>query len=264
MEEQNYFQMLGVPMGSAADACREAYFVLVKKFHPDRLSEPLKPIAEQAKTVFRYITEAHDTLTDESKREKYLEEVRGGGGTPAADRLVQNMLEASMEFQRADVLMRRKEYDGAIAHARIAATMHPQEADYHAFIAWCMHLKYPDANAPIDEMLACIDRALERDDKSDKIHHWRGVILRRAGRDAEAITHFEKAAALNPRNVEALREVRIAKMRGQSNMSVNQAQQMSNRPAKPNAPKQTNSPEDKKQESSGGGLFGGLFGKKKS
>src|SRR5690606_38348090 len=64
------------------------------------------------------------------------------------------------------------------------------------------------------EMLAYADRALALNPDSDRAHFYRAMILRRAGREAEALASFEKAATLNPRNLDAVREVRLAKMRG--------------------------------------------------
>lgn len=261
LDGQNFFQMLDIPQGSLPDAVREGYFVLVKKFHPDRLGDAFKPLMAEAQTVFRHITEAHDTLTDDAKRETYLNILKDGGGTPAADRMVMNILEASAEFQRAEIMLRRREYDAAILHARAAATLNPEDADYHAFIGWVLHQKFPEANAPIDDMLACLDRAIELDAKSDKIHYYRGVILRRVGRESEAVSHFEKAALLNPRNVDAIREVRIAKMRGQTKMDVDK-QRRSVPPSRPGVPprkpSQGGAPVGKDTKDESGGLFGFL------
>ena len=268
IDNQNYFQMLGLPNGSSTDKIREAYFELVKKLHPDRLGPAFQPLFEQAQMVFRHVTEAHDTLVDDQKRMRYMNMMKDGGGTPAADRMVQLVLEASMEFQKAEVMLRRKDYDGAIMHARTAQQMAPTEADYPALIGWALFLKFPDVGAPLDEMVACLDRALQLDPKSDKIHFWRGMILRRVGRDAEALTHFEKAASLNPKNVEAVREVRLAKMRGQT---VEAGRGKSGRdsnpppPMRPGAPKRPSGSMDKAKPDpapSAGGIFGGLFKKK--
>ncbi len=265
LDGQNFFQMLDLPQGSLPDAVREGYFVLVKKFHPDRLGDAFKPLMAEAQTVFRHITEAHDTLTDDAKREAYLNILKDGGGTPAADRMVMNILEASAEFQRAEIMLRRREYDAAILHARAAATLNPEDADYHAFVGWVLHQKFPEANAPIDDMLTCLDRAIELDAKSDKIHYYRGVILRRVGRESEAVSHFEKAAQLNPRNVDAIREVRIAKMRGQTTMDVDK-QRPSVPPPRPGVPQrkpsQGGGPVGKDTKDESGGLFG--FLKKKT
>ena len=74
----------------------------------------------------------------------------------------------------------------------------------------------PTDPAPTDEMLAALDRALKLNPDSERAHYYRGVVLKRLKRDNEALLHFRTASQLNPRNVEAARELRLAMMRRES------------------------------------------------
>lgn len=215
-DDQNYFDMLGLSRDAPGEAARDAYFALAKRLHPDRLPPALAPLLPYAQRVFRHLTDAHETLADDDSRMKYIAIVRDGGGTPAADRKMANILEATVEFQKAEVLMRRRDHAGARKHIEAALLMNPDEADYHAMLARVLFEQYEGADAPLAQMLDEVNQAVLLAPKHDRAHYVRGLVLRRMGKEADAIRDFEKAAEMNPKNVEAQREVRLLRMRKKS------------------------------------------------
>ena len=74
----------------------------------------------------------------------------------------------------------------------------------------------PNEPAPFDDMIRSLDRALKANPRNERAHFYKGTILKRMKRDNEAIRHFKQAVDINPRNVDAAREVRIADMRRDS------------------------------------------------
>lgn len=63
---KDYYNILGVPEGAAADDIKKAYRKLAKKYHPDANSgDP------QAAERFKEVGEAYAVLSDESKRKQY-------------------------------------------------------------------------------------------------------------------------------------------------------------------------------------------------
>jgi tetratricopeptide (TPR) repeat protein len=99
---------------------------------------------------------------------------------------------------------------------RSALEKSPEDADYHALYAWILHLMNPTLPAPLDEMLRSLDRALKSNPRHERAHYYKGVVLKRLKREAEALRHFRAAAEINPHNVDAAREVRLAAMRRES------------------------------------------------
>jgi hypothetical protein len=63
-------------------------------------------------------------------------------------------------------------------------------------------------------MLQAVDRAIKLRPIHEKAHYYKAMILKRRGDEAGALALFKRVMELNPRNVDAEREVRIATMRG--------------------------------------------------
>jgi curved DNA-binding protein len=62
---QDYYEALGVPRDASAEDIRRAYRKLARQYHPDVNKEP------GAEDRFKQISEAHEVLRDEDKRQRY-------------------------------------------------------------------------------------------------------------------------------------------------------------------------------------------------
>ncbi len=216
LDDLNHFELLGVANTATPQEINNAYFARVKKFHPDRLPVALAPLNRCARRVFDRLTEANATLANEESRAEYLRTVSAGGGTRSSERMMRELLDSAMEFQKAEVLLRKRDFAQAMSILRSALNKSPNESDYLAMYAWLLNLMNPTEPAPFEEMTRSLDRALTGNPRNERAHYYKGVILKRMRRDSEALRHFNKALEINPRNVDAAREVRIAQMRRDS------------------------------------------------
>lgn len=214
IDTQNYYEMLGVPRDAGSDAVRKQFLHLAKRWHPDRLPPELTHLRAEAQQIFHHLTAAHDTLVDEAKRAAYLKTVQDGGGTPEADRKLAAVVTAAMEQQKAEVLMRRRDFAGARNLLEHALSLSGDDADLHVSYAWAL-LHVESGGSLLPDVVRHLDRAITMAPKHDRAHFYRGLALRRLGKEAEALAAFRAAAEANPKNLDAAREVRLAKMRGQ-------------------------------------------------
>ncbi len=81
--KRDYYEVLGVARGAAADEIKKAYRKLAVQFHPDK-----NPGNKEAEEKFKEISEAYEVLSDADKRQRYDQFGHagvgaGGGGGPA-------------------------------------------------------------------------------------------------------------------------------------------------------------------------------------
>lgn len=215
IDKESYFQMLGVPEDAGADVIRAAYFQLARLFHPDRLPAELAAVKPACAKVFARLSEAHQTLSDEQKRKQYAQQLaKGGAGTAEEEAQVQAVLEATLQFQKAEICFKRGDTAQAESLLRRAIELDGTQADYHALLTWLVALtpqsQSPEATA---ERIAELDRAVALNGKCERAYFYRAMLYKRLGNDAPALRDFRAAFELNPRNLDAQREVRLIEMR---------------------------------------------------
>lgn len=227
IENQNYFEMLEIDKDAKSADARTKFYSLAKEWHPDRLPQELSPIREFVQIIFSYMSEANTSLSDEASRMKYVQTVREGGGTPATDRLMQQILDMAMEYERVLVMTRRHQYDEALELLKRILNVVKDEPDYHAMMAWLLMQKFPGNAAPLQKVLESADAAIALHATHEKALMLKAQVLRKMNRPADALELFKKVADMNPNNIEAVREVRVATMRGTAARAKKRAEQES-------------------------------------
>ena len=214
MDRQNYFEMLGAKESADSGEIRKKYMTLAKKWHPDRLPPELSDLRPWVDEIFHLYTVASDTLGDAKKRAEYQRTVMQGGGTPESERKLNVMVEAAINFQKVDVLVKRRRYDEALQICDAAMAVVRKEADYPAMKAWILLLRDgTDDDAVADEIRSLLRKTFSINTDHVHGHFVRAHFLKRQGDHDKALKHFKKVAKLDPKNLEALREVRVGNMR---------------------------------------------------
>jgi len=246
---QDYFQMLGLDRDATPEQVQKAFFGLAKVWHPDRLPPALADVKEACSKVFTHLTEAHATLMDAGKRQDYMTLLKDGGATPEDQAKIQNILEAATEFQKAEFLLKRNLNDPqAYEIVKRCVSLDAEQADYLATLAW-LDAQKPEwlSREKTLEKASLLDRCVQMNPNCERAYFYRGLLYKRAEESNKALKDFKKAAELNPRNLDAMREVRLHNMRGGA--SKPPPGMGSGRPSKPPQPETL------------GGIFGKLFKK---
>jgi DnaJ domain/Tetratricopeptide repeat len=214
MDRQNYFEMLGVKESAESGDIRKKYMTLAKLWHPDRLASELSALRPWIEEIFHMFTVASDTLGDAKKRMEYQKTVMQGGGTPESERKLNVMVEAAINFQKVDVLVKRRRYDDALRICDAAMEVVRKEADYPAMKAWILLLREGvDDEEVAEEIRSLLRKTFLINPNHVHGHFVRAHFLKRQGDHDKALQHFKKVAKLDPKNLEAVREVRIGTMR---------------------------------------------------
>jgi curved DNA-binding protein CbpA len=215
LDGADHFQVLGVGPDATREQIDEAYFSVAKRFHPDTLPKEISGARAACSSVFSRMAEAHGVLSNSEKRGRYQESLVSGAAAEAEQELVEKALTALTDFQMAEVHLKRGENEQAEELARKAVEGDASQADYHALLAWVLALR-PDHQGPepTRASIRMLDHAIQVSDRCEKAYFWRGMLHQRLGDGALAFRDFKRAADLNPQNVDAVREVRLYRMRG--------------------------------------------------
>ena len=206
----DYYELLGVLPDAIPSVIQASFFQLAKRWHPDRLSPELADVKDLATKVFARMSEAHQILSDPTRRKEYDELRKDGAGSAEEQEQVQRVIRAATAFQKAEVLMRRNNGLAALEEARKAVELDPSQADYIALLAW---IESAQLNANLEDILARIEKALRLEPNNTRVRWYRGSLLKRLGKAGKAMGDFRFVVENDPRHVDAQREIRLYEMR---------------------------------------------------
>jgi DnaJ-domain-containing protein 1 len=207
----DYFDVLGLPRDATPATVQDAYLKLAKTYHPDRLTADLADLKPTATRIFARMSEAHQTLSDPTKRAHYVEQLTRG--TPNdEDEKIRKVLRAAGAFQKAEVLLKKHMLAAAELEANRAIEDDPDQADYLALYAWIQASK-ADSEARLPELCKILTDAVNRNPNSEKNRYYRVQVLKRMGEIERAVADCRIIVEKNPHHVDALREIRLRDMR---------------------------------------------------
>ena len=206
----DYFVALGVSRTASPEEVKKAFVEAAKTWHPDRVPAGLEDARPLLSKLFARLELARATLSDPARKKQYLDDLAKPATAATAGDV--SSAEATLEFRKAEVLLKKNDAAGAEAHLRKAVQLAPSNVEYQVLLVW-LQAKPTSTTARLAELVADLDRLIGRESTSEKAHFYRGQLRKRIDQPDKAHADFVKAAALNPNNVDAAREVRIYTMR---------------------------------------------------
>lgn len=210
-EGTTYFDILGVDERTPQDKIKRIYFKMAKLFHPDA-----RPALYRGETklkveeIFTHISTAYNTINDRGLRENYLRSLKSQVTDEQMDE-ARRAIEAETEFQKAEVLLRKGNWAQAEALLRRSTELMPEEPEYRLYRAWADYKVKgrPQAGAA----RKVIEEALKKRPKAVEGHFFLGQIFKAEGLSEDAEKCFNQVLDLEPRHIEAQRELRLSTMR---------------------------------------------------
>lgn len=211
LPSQTPWQRLGVSRKATNEQIHAAYLEAVKRYHPDRASAlGLSGAAEDVKTLFAAVKEAHEKIGTAASRERYAAQSTSspGGNSPRGE-------EASLALKMGDVLLKKRDFTGALIKLRRACELDPN-GDTLAALAWGLLCDPAATPATRSEAEMLIDRSLRVGGATARTHYVAGVSWR--ARDPSAAEEaFRKAVEVDPNHRAAAQELRLLELRQQRN-----------------------------------------------
>jgi curved DNA-binding protein CbpA len=208
-EPHTHYDVLGIPEDAPLRQVQSAFFLLSKRWHPDRLGAEAGEVRESAGRVYDAILRAHAVLSDPAARASYDAALRSGVAAETTP-VVERAFSAELAFQKAEAYLARGNLDAAEREARLALVYDPKRAEHVALYAWLASLK-PDAD--YRRLAADLARSVRGSADNVKAHWYRGLFLKRVGRHASALQEFRFVCEKDPRHIDAAREVRLYEQR---------------------------------------------------
>lgn len=210
LPSMSHYDVLGVDARASADEIRNAYFAAAKRWHSDSYAEvPLGDRARKLEAIFGRIGEANGVLGNPEARSSYdflLDRKRQGLPTDVAV-----IIEAEGLFHRARHFVRRGQAAAAVELLRQAVALNKGEAEFWAYFGYALYVA--QGQPALSEALEALQRAADMNEKLDVVPEFQGRIAHNEGRVDDATRYLKRALALNPKNRDAERELRLISMR---------------------------------------------------
>lgn len=195
-ERLGYYGVLGIKRDASEDEIKKAYFMAVKKFHPDRhflfTDDSLRG---KLTRIFSYINEAYGVLSDPERRKEY------DGKVFLKSRRVTTPEDPALSKYRTAV-RHFNEQNYAIAETYIKQAIYLDEAKAHYhFLCGRILIK----QGKIKEAKSPLQRAVELDPMNPDYTTELGWLYLKAGFKVTANGFFQKALAISPQHKKALR-----------------------------------------------------------
>ncbi len=216
LPQKDHYQILGVTEDAHPEEIRDAYYKLVKDYHPDVNQNIPEYISEKAREIFTAINSAYETLSDSEKRENYSSQEQISELKIQA----QSIYEAELEFKRGQTLLTQRNYPEASAKLAEALKINPGEPAYIGAYAWARYLASDDKNGVVEDLIEDLRRAIDTNSSIAENYYYLGSIYKSRDEIQKAEQNYEKALQTNPNYIEAKRELRLINTRKRENLKV--------------------------------------------
>ncbi len=204
---------LGVPRSAGDDQIREAYADLAKRTHPDRFIGASDAVHRLAEEAFAHVSAAYDAIRDEEARAAFARAKQQQERDAEAREESERAVFAEREFVRGEQLLRAKRAEDALQHFGNALEAYPEEGEYHVYYGWAYYLAAPEAPGRLGKAIQIVmkGRKLAPDRRAPYLIL--GRLSQAAGRVDTAEKMYARAIQIDPSCVEAVRELRLVRMR---------------------------------------------------
>ncbi len=206
LETKNHFQILNIAENASETAIKSSFFQLAKKYHPDTSARgSAMEISKLKEQIFARIHEAYSVLSDPKQRKNYMELMRNG----ATDSIDPASIFASEEaFQKGCIFVKARNFSAAVEKFCQAIDLYNQEGEYYVWRGWARFLSAQDKRAIRLSAIQEIEQGFKLSPRCAEAPYFLGQIHKMLGDSSTARKWFQKTLTLDPKHVDAKRELR--------------------------------------------------------
>jgi curved DNA-binding protein CbpA len=203
IEPADHFTALGLERKATAADVKKAFFQLARELHPDTVQEGNAELRELKQRLFARVNEAAQVLSDEKRRKEHEDELDGKGSVDVA-----RIFAAEEAFLRGEIMIKARKLVEGLALIDEAIELNQDEGEFYAWRGWARFLLAKDRKTQYPLSAADCRKALSMIDKCVPAWTFLGNMAKAMGELGEAEKSYRKVLELEPRNVDASRELR--------------------------------------------------------
>lgn len=201
----DHFTVLGLSRSADDKQIREALRSQSLKYHPDHMFDAHPRVLESAAALYAKVQRAYEVLRNPESRAAYVAELDSDADS-------NDMELAKVALARGKIRMRHKRYDDAVVDFREATLQSPDLVEAQVLLAWARFLQEPDH---IKRAMGELSKIVRKDESVADAWYYLGR-LAILGKDLDrARKYFDKALRMDPKHLQAQREIRLMDRRGQ-------------------------------------------------
>jgi tetratricopeptide (TPR) repeat protein len=208
----DHFEALGLERKSASAAeAKRNFFVLAKELHPDTVTDPaLGDLRNLKERLFARINAAAQVLSDDKRRKEYEDELAGKKDSVDVARI----FAAEENFQRAEIMIKARKYQEGLDLLEKAIAMNADEGEFYAWRGYARFLLAKDRKQAFEECADDCKKAIKMIDKCLPAHLFLGHMAKVVGDLKLAQKCYHRVLELDPKHIEAQRELRLMGKKG--------------------------------------------------
>jgi|GEM_PF-3257124 len=226
----DYFALLEAQESDPPETLKSSFFKMARTFHPDVLARyELDPRdLEKGRFVFKKLSEAYNTLTDNVRRAAYVARVRATAAAQGAAAAANGATaeakpddvkrspeeEAEIFYHKAQILLRRGNAREAIDFMKRALTLRKDEPRYLLDLGWTI---FQDGTQPLRERLEearqYFEKVLETQHQSVQAMYYLSLYHKTRNEVERAYELLRDCLTIDPQYTPAKRELRLLRLR---------------------------------------------------
>jgi CheY-like chemotaxis protein/curved DNA-binding protein CbpA len=219
----DYFKLLGVQRDASNDEIKRAFEIRRRRYHPDMIVGVDKGLVhEKIEELYIKIHMAYKTLISKTDREKYIKSLEetdrdillDSRSKTGRQQALSEKEEHLRHFESGLFQLRNGRYEEALKDFNKAESLMPDKVKYRAFRAWASCIAHPEKSF---DALTELKKLFKDNSDDPLLPYLLGNYYLRHKKNSEAEAFFKKALEIDPRHIDAARQLRLLHMRKSKN-----------------------------------------------